>query len=339
MDHAVTSGPFRFVAWVPAQEVRLERNERYYKSGLPKLEKVVLRVTADKASEVNQLLGGAVDYVKKVPLDQTERILRSPDLEIEPFWGRQYNYLTWNTQRPPLDDREIRRALTHSIDRQTIIDTLYGGRAKVSVAAILSSAWAFHDGLEPWAFDRAEAQRLFAAKGFSDGDGDGVLERAGAPFSLELKVNSASPVQLNAATMIQEQLRQVGVELRLRPLEFSTWLEHVTSHDYDVAIGGWSVDTALDVSQAFHSDPAKGDYNFGSYSNPEVDRLIVEANLEVDLEVKRAKLHRLQELLHEDQPYTFLWEIQEVNARNRRVQGSQPNTISSFYNLAEWWVE
>ena len=58
-----------------------------------------------------------------------------------------------------------------------------------------------------------------------------------------------------------------------------------------------------------------------------------------DLEAKRAKLHRLQEVLHEDQPYTFLWEVQEVNARSRRVRGSAPNSMSSFYNLAEWWVD
>ena len=234
---------------------------------------------------------------------------------------------------------EVRRALTHAVDRQQIIDALFAGYARRSTSPILSSAWAHDATIEPWEHDPAEARRLLAAHGFADTDGDGTLERGGEPFSFELLINAGDRGQTDAATMIQEQLRGLGVEVRLRALEFNTWVERVLSRDFDAAMGGWNIDTSLNVGYAFHSDSiGEGGYNFCGYSNPEVDRLIDEANRAVGVEDKRELLHRLQALLHDDQPYTFLWEPQKINARNRRIRDSRPNALSSFYNLAEWWV-
>ena len=145
-------------------------------------------------------------------------------------------------------------------------------------------------------------------------------------------------MHLDAATLIQAQLKRVGVELDLRPLEFQTWVEKVKGGDFDVAIGGWNIPSSLDMRFAFHTGEI-GNFNFGGYSNPELDRLLDAADKAETTEERRALLHRIQAALHADQPYTFLWEPQTLDARRTRVRDSRPNSLSSFYWIDEWWVE
>ncbi len=339
LERNVSNGPFRLERWEPGQEIVLVRNERYYVEDRPRLEKVVLRIVPDKSQQIQQLIGGVVDYVEWVPPDQAVRLREEDGVALSTFSARQYDFLCWNTLNPLFAERAVRQALTQAIDRQTIVDSLYRGFARVSVSPILSSTWAFHGGLDPWPYDPDAARSLLSSSGFEDGDGDGTLERDGQRFSFELLVNAGSRLQANVATMIQEQLARVGVEARLRALEFNTYVQRITSHDFDASLGGWSIDTSLNLAYAFHSDSIDNGYNLGSYSEPEVDRLIEESVRVTDLEARRRILYRLQEILHEDQPYTFLLEPQKVNAQTARLRDSRPNALSSFYNLPEWWLD
>lgn len=339
VDHLVSSGPFVLESWTPQQEISLVRNERFYRSGYPKLDRAVFRIVTDKTAQLNLLLGGEIDYVQQMTPDQTSRLESASDIEVDSFWGRQFNYLCWNTTHRWFRDADVRRALTMAIDRQEIIDTLYRGYARRSIGPVLTSVWAFNERIEPWPFDPKVARLVFAKNGFTDSDGDGWLDKGGERFSFELLTNSGNQILLDAGTLIQEQLRRVGIEANLRALEFQTYVDRLTSHEIDAALGGWNVDTSLDLAFAFHSASIEGGLNFGSYSNPEIDRLIEEANRSVDRESKRQRLDRIQEILHEEQPYTFLLEPKRINARHRRVRGSLPNVISSYENLEEWWVE
>lgn len=339
LENRVANGAFVLASWEPNQQIVLRRNERYFDPERPRLDRVIFRIVPDKTSQIQQLLGGAVDYVQGVPPDQTARLEDSPEIEIEGFESRQYDYLCWNVKRPPFDDPEVRRALTLAIDRQEIIDTLYRGFARRSAGPILSTAWAFHEELEDWGYDPRVSHLILAKKGYADSDGDGFLDRDGERFSFELLANAGNRMLADAATMIQAQLRRAGIEARLRSLEFNSYVELLTGHEFDGALGAWNIDTTLDLAYAFHSRAIDGDYNFGSYSNPEVDRLIDENAAEADTSVKRERLLRLQELLHEEQPYTFLWEPQKINARNRRLHDTAPNALSTYANLEDWWLE
>lgn len=337
VERIVSSGPFVLEEWRPNQEMVLRRNELYYRQGAPLLDRIVIRVIPEKTSQISQLLGGSIDYVQVVPPDQVERIEGHDDTEIDAYWGRQFDYLCWNTRRAGLESVAVRRALTQAIDRQAIIDSIYRGYAKVGVTGILSSTWAFDDSLEPWPYSRSEADAALAAAGFADGDGDGVLERNGEKLAFELIIPNGNRVHLDAATLIQAQLGRAGVGLTQRPIEFQTWVERVKSGDFDVALGGWEIPSSLDMRFAFHTEEI-GNYNFGGYSNPELDRLIDAAKKAGSVDERRRLLHEVQAILHRDQPYTFLWEPQKLNARRKRVQDSRPNSLNSYFNIDEWWV-
>ena len=139
--------------------------------------------------------------------------------------------------------------------------------------------------------------------------------------------------------MVQEQLRQVGVEVHIRPIEFHTLIARMEEHDYDAAIGSFSIDTSLDLKYAFHTESIDDGYNFGGYSNPRVDELIDEVKRQVEPLDAGPMLAEIQQILHDEQPFTFLWETQRIAAARAGLHEVDPNPVSTYYNLRHWWIE
>lgn len=340
--HLVTSGPFRLAEWVPGERIVLAPSPACHPTPAPHparcpaLERVVFRVVPDAAARIAQLEAGALDYVADIAPADAARLARRPDVAIERFWHRRYDYLAWNLGREPFSDPGVRRALTLAIDRQALVDTLWHGFARVAVSPVPASVWAAHPALEPWPHDPAAARLLLERRGWRDEDGDGVRERRGRRLSFELAANGDNRQRVDAAIMIQAQLARVGVEARVRSLDFHALVERLDTHEFDAALGAWGIDTSLDLWYAFHSAAIADGYNSGAYSDTEVDRLIEAARRAREPAALLDPLRRLQEILHRDQPYTFLVEPLGLDARRRRVRGARPSAVGSFRDLASW---
>ena len=153
-----------------------------------------------------------------------------------------------------------------------------------------------------------------------------------------LSTNSDNRLRADAAVLIQEQLRHLGIDARVELLEFNTLMTRNEAHDFDATIGAWGIDTSLDLKYALHSESIEEGYNYGCYSNVEVDRLIDRARRQADPESAKPILHRVQRILHEEQPYTFLWEPMRLYGIGSRVHGAEPNALSAYFNLEEWQV-
>lgn len=340
--HLVTSGPFRLAEWIPGERIVLAPSPACratpspHPAACPALARVVFRVVPDAAARIAQLEAGALDYVANVTPEDAARLAGRPDLAVERFWHRRYDYLAWNLGREPLSDPGVRRALTLAIDRQALVDTLWHGFARIAASPVPTGVWAAHPELEPWPYDPAAARLLLDRRGWRDDDGDGVRERRGRRLSFELMANGDNRQRADAAVMIQAQLARVGVEARVRTLDFHALVDRLDAHDFDAALGAWGIDTSLDLWYAFHSAAITDGYNSGGYSDPEVDRLIETARRARDPAALLGPLHRLQEILHRDQPYTFLVEPLGLDARRRRVRGARPSALGSFRGLARW---
>jgi peptide/nickel transport system substrate-binding protein len=339
-QHQVSSGPFKIESWKPQQEMVLVRNERYWEKDRPYLDRVILRFVPDAGNLLSQFLNGDLDFIAQVSPSDAARIKAKPDLELVSFWSNLYVVVAWNGTRPLFTDPEVRRALTLAIDRQTIVDTLLpGDTGRVGISPILQAVWAHDKTLQPWPYDPAEARRILAAKGWKDTDGDGILDRGGKAFSFELTSNAGNASRNDAAVMIQQQLRTVGIEAAPRIVEFNTLVTDTRSGNYDGTIAGLSIDTSLDLSGNYHTRSIAGGDNYFHYSNPEVDRLIDLAARQVELASALPYLHQVEHLIHRDQPATFLWESKRLAAVNKRVHDAWPNLQSGFFNLKDWWVE
>ena len=339
-QHLVASGPFRIASWKPQQEMVLVRNERYWEKDRPYLDRVILRFIPDAGNLLSQFLNGELDFIPQVSPSDATRIQANPGLELVSFWSNLYVVVAWNNSRPLFADPEVRRALTLAIDRQAIVDTLLpGGTGRVGISPILQAVWAHDKTLKPWPFDPVEARRILAAKGWKDTDGDGILDRGGKKFSFELTSNAGNQSRNDAAVMIQQQLRGVGIEATPRILEFNTLVTDTRSGNFDGTVTGLSIDTSLDLSGGYHSRAIASGENFFRYSNPEVDRLIDLSARQVEFADALPYFHQIEHLLHHDQPATFLWESQRLTALNKRVHDAKPNLLQSLFNLKDWWVE
>jgi peptide/nickel transport system substrate-binding protein len=342
-QNAVFSGPFVVASWKTQQELVLRRNERFYEKDRPYLDQVVLRVTLDPGSTLLQLLNGEVEFFGQIPPGDAPRIKASPRLNLVSYWSNLYVFVSWNNDDPRFADRDVRRALTMGIDRQAIVDTILGAYGRVAVSPIISSIWAHDRSLQPLPYDPAGARRILESKGWKDSDGDGILDRDGKPFAFELSSNAGNQQRSDAAVMIQEQLRKVGIQATPRVLEFNTLIDQANKGRIAAMVLGLSLDTSLDLTGNFHTSqipsPTNEGSNFARYRNPEVDRLMDEIAATPDILSARPKLDQLQQILYRDQPVTLLWESQRLCPVSKRIHGAKPNALRSFFNLKDWWVE
>ena len=336
-QNLAVSGPFTIERSRPGEELVLARNPRYYRPGRPRLERLVFRVVPEEATRIQDLLAGNAHVVEGVPPDRVDEVEQDPEARVVALWARAYTFVVWNTRRPPFDDAAVRRALTQAIDREALVEALWGGHARVAVSPIPSSVWAHLHELEPWPYDPQAARRTLEERGFRDSDGDGILERGGKPFSFELSTLSTTQLRRDAVVLIQQQLRRAGIDARPAFQEPGTHVARLGEHDFEGALVSVAIDTGLDMRYAFHSGP-EGDSNWGRYANPELDRLLDRIAREPDPARALALYHEAQRLLHRDQPYTFLWEPRSLIGLAERLVAT-PSALRTLEGLDEWRFE
>ncbi len=336
VENLVVNGPFALESWEPQQRFVLRRNERYFEPGVPKVDRVVFQITPDPNSQLALLRSGQAHLVEWVQPADVAGIETVPGVRIVSHLPRSFYYLGWNVSRPLLAQPEVRQALTMALDRQQMIDTLHHGHATLSSSPFPSDLWARNRELTPWPYDPGAAKELLAKAGWSDSDGDGVLDRDGEAFRFTVLVNAENALRKDIVVMFQEQLKRIGVDMQIQVLGFSALLPLLQSHDFDALIFGLSLDTSLDTSYFFHTRGSEDGYNWGLYSDPEVDRLIEEIAGLLDQAEAKPLFDELQEILHRDLPMTFLYEAPRLSGVRDELQDYRPNSISAFFNIREW---
>ncbi len=336
---AVAAGPFVKASHIRQQEIALERHVGYWKPDRPYLDRVVWRIVPSKTALLTQLITGDVDLMTLVPPGDTDRIRQNPALELIIFPDRGYSQIRWNLRRPGLDDRRVRRALSLAIDCDTLIDVVYNGYARRATGPILSSMWAFNRGLEPLPHDPDTARSLLAEAGWSDHDGDGVVDRDGRPLRLELMTNAESDIRQDSVLLVEEDLARIGVKVVPRFVEWGTMLAAERQGEFDAILSRWIEPTVIDLSGVWHSAaPGEPTLNSIGYSNAEVDQLLAAVDLATDFDTQKPLFDRIQELIVSDQPYTFLAETVALVGLNSRVRGADINDATPYFNLDEWYV-
>lgn len=340
IEELPTNGPFKFGSWIKGQTLTILRNERYYEKGKPYLEKVIFKIIADQVNLVTQLKSGEIDCMEAVPPAEMNDIRKNhPELAIYSFPTRTYNYIGWNAARPPFESSRVRRALTMAIDRNAINETIYYGFAQECTSPLPPIIWAYNPDIRAIPYDTAMARRILAEEGFRDMNGDGWIERNGRRFEFELITNYPNQLRSDIQVMVQEMLRAVGVKVNPVALEWTAFLERAKSSDYDAQVNAWRVGTKADLSPIWGCGArGPGGYNRVNYCNPLVDSLNAEATGMLDAGQAKPLFYRVQELIYEDQPYTFLNVQRARNVVHGRFKGVKQDAISMHHYLQDWWV-
>lgn len=333
----VGNGPFKFKRWVAQQYIEIEANENYF-LGRPYLDRVIFKIIPDRTNLLTQIETGEIDLYHKFPPEAYDRLSSNPDLKIYKFPSRSYYHIGWNNVHPPLDNRNVRRALNMAIDRQEIIDVLCHGLARPVDGHFLPWLWAYAPDLEPFPYDPAEAKRILAQEGWTDSDGDGWLDKAGQTFELELKTNENNQLRKDIAVMVQSKLEKIGVKINPRSMEWTTFIQELQRKNFEASVAGWVVGIKADLTSHWHSKSIEGKFNYVSYSNPRVDELIDAARMELDREKAKELWAEAQGIILEDAPYCFLFNLDELNALHKRFKNVNMITYGWDYNLTAWYV-
>ena len=340
-QHPVGLGSHIFESWERNTRFTLRANPDYYR-GRPWIERVVYRVIPYASTQFLELKAGGLDMMGLTPLQysrQTSTPVFARDFRKYRYVSNAYTYLGYNLEDPRFADVRVRRAFSHAINKQEIVDAVLFGLGRPSEGPYRpGTAW-INDELPAYAYDPGKARALLAEAGWKDGDGDGIVEKDGKPFFFRILTNQ-NEQRLKAATMIQRRLRDVGVEASVRVLEWSAFInDFIDKRRFEAIVLGWSLSLDPDQYDIWHSSKTGyKQFNFVGYKNPEVDDLLEKGRRTFD-EAERKRIYdRLQVILWEDQPYTFLYVPEATPIVAARFHGIEEAPAGISWNFPFWYV-
>lgn len=338
-NNSVTNGPYKLKSWVPNQFIELVNNELYYETGLPKIKHIIFKIVPDKTQLLTQLKTGEVHVMEGVPPQDAVRMTKEKNnIIIEHFPYAQYVQINWNMYSFLFQDKNVRMALTHAIDRQTLVNHLLQGYGQINKSPIHSMLWAYNPELNDVYYSPDEAKQLFAGAGWTDSNGDGYIDKDNTDFEFRLMTNIGSQVREDALVIIQEMLKKVGVRVIPQRLEWSVYVEKLMARDYDAVLIGMMSASKVDVFPVWHSSMCGADgFNLSCYKNKEIDDLIMSARQIVDRQAAIPLWYKLQDIIVNDQPATFLWIPERLVGLESHLGGYQFSPVSTFFNIAEWY--
>ena len=342
---AVGSGPYRLVRRVPGKELLLERRADYW-GVKPYLQTILFKVITDDATAWNAVKVGEIDETiinSDLWLTESRRPELQKFLDFRRFYPLTYNYIPWNTRDPILSDKRVRRALAMCVDLQSIINNLYHGTARAMTGPFTPDQWAYNPDVPVIQYNPQEAKRILNSLGWLDTDKDGLLDRNHKPFQLEMLISAGSIATKNFAELYQSELRKIGVNLKVTPLDFSAAMQRVLAGNFQSAYLSWDLDPDPDPYSLFHSSqiPPRG-YNFVFYRNPVADKLMDDAHHEIDVSKRTVMYRQLHALLADEQPYSWTVEVSTKWAINKRIHGAKESKGWGMFGWypgeRDWWI-
>jgi peptide/nickel transport system substrate-binding protein len=335
-------GPFKLTRWSSGQEVVLDYNKDYFE-GRPYINRYVYRIIPDSATMFLELQYGSVDMMGLTPIQftkQTDTPFFKKNFQKFRYPVPAYTYLGFNLKHPFFKDKRVRQAIAHATDKNEIIDVVLFGLGKPATGPYVPNAWYYNPDVKNYEYDIEKAKALLNEAGWRDTDKDGILDKDGNPFEFTILTNMGNSLRENTATIIQWRLRKIGIKVRIRLIEWSTFInEFIDKRRFEAVILGWSMGFEPDQYDTWHSSKTKEkEFNFVSYNNPEVDELLEKGRRTFDKEERKKAYYRFQEILADELPYIFLYVPDATNIVHSRFNGIIPTTIGISYNLPKWYV-
>lgn len=341
-EKPVTNGPYKVVRWERGQLIELAKNENYFDKRYPKIEKVFVKIVPNESNLIMQFLNGEIDVLPSVPPSVEERYRDNPNVKFIKYPFLAYEYIGWNQKNPIFADKKVRQALSYGINVDEIIKVVLKGSAVRSTSPFPSIFWAHNENLKPYPYDPEKAKRLLAEAGWKDSDGDGILDKIingkKVSFKFTLITNAENQTRKEVATIVQNDLLKLGIKMEIQTYEFNSFMRHILDRNFDAVLSGWRVATKPDLAIIFHTEAIKSGHNIVSYSNPYFDKLNDSAAVSNNLEKAKIIWDKVQEIIYEDQPYTFLYEPVRISGISKRIKPEtvKMNSLSFLYNLHEW---
>lgn len=339
-ERPIGTGPFQFESYVEGQQIILRSFPEAFGGG-PAVERLKIKIVRDPTTLALELLSGSVHFALNTRLspDFVEEQRRLETLKVAIADGANLEYLVLNTSDPILADRRVRQAIAYGIDRRAIIGNLLQHQAREAASVLPVQHWAYNPHVRRYGYDPEQARRLLDEAGYTDPDGQGPAPR----LRLTLKTSSAEYAR-QIATILQEQLRLIGIALELQSFEFQTYINDLNRGHFQIgflrSVGGHyftDIFKAAFGSRSIPFDPTipdqdrTGFLNRARYRHRYLDQLIAQAEGATDRQQQIALYGRIQELLAEEVPWIYLWYPANVAVMSQRVSNVRLPPSGDFF--------
>lgn len=336
------AGPYKLKEWVPGRRLVLEANEDYFE-GRPYIDELVYRIIPDLSTQFLELKSGSLDDMSLTPqqyLFQTKGQKWETEFQKFKYLAFSYTYLAFNMESPFFGDVRVRKAVNYALDKEEIVKGVLLGLGYPAMGPYKPGTWVHNDKLKPYGYHPEKAMQLLKEAGWTDTDGDGVLDRDGKPFSFTIITNQGNSLRIKAATIIQNRLKGIGIEVKIRTVEWAAFIkEFIDKGRFDATILGWNILQDPDIYTVWHSSKAvSGGLNFIKYKNSELDELLERGRSTLDQKERKVIYDRIQEIMYEEQPYCFLYVPMSLPIFSSRIKGLKIEPAGLDYNSNEWWI-
>lgn len=340
----VGNGPFRFVNRVDGQSWTFEANPDFPEElgGRPYLDRVVYRSIPEPTTLLTELLTGNVDFYVAPPPEQGQQIDANPTTRLISYPDRTFVLIGWNQRREPFDDARVRRAMTMAMNRAGMVDAVLYDHGQLANSTVPPFFWQYNDKAgRDLNYDPDAALALLAEAGYTRG-ADGLLRNeAGETLSFTLSTNRGNQVRADIADIVQADLRRIGVDMQIQILEWGTLLDRINDprqRDFDAVLIGWRTEFRIDDTDLFHCDRRDQPFQWVGHCDPKLDALLDKLPKIANREEALPLWMEYQELVAEQQPYTFVYFPNRLHGVHNRLRNVNPDPRGDWVGIDRWYI-
>ena len=339
LNKPIGTGPYKLVEFKPDQYVELERNEDYF-GGSPKIEKFVFKVT-NTETELSELAKGDLDVVSLTSTKEEDfKMLKDAGMKIEEKPSANYQFMTMNSNKEFFKDKRVRQAITYAINREGMVKSLIGEHGQVMNAPISLAGWAYPEsGLNTYDYSVDKAKSLLSEAGWTDNNG--VLEKDGVKFEVDMLVPTGNKIREQSAPIIQQNLKDVGITVNISTMDIASAMAKTHGEgDYDMGLFGFALEVDPgDADRYWASSIANGSqFNFSNFINTQSDELLDKAAKTIDRNERKELYGQWGKLINEEAPYVFLYSQNYIRAYNPKLEGYKFSAYSVFPGVENWTI-
>ena len=322
-QNPVGSGPYMFKEWAKGDRLTLERFDGH-REITPAYKQVIFRAIPEETSRTIELEAGNVDMIYGVNADDITRIEENPNLVMARSTNLNTQYMGFNTQKGPLAEVKVRQAISKALTVDKIVTTVLRGIGTQATGPISPSSKYYNTDLVAKEQNIEEAKALLAEAGYPDG------------FDTTLWLNDKT-VRVNMSEIIQNQLKEIGINVEVKVFEWSTYYEALKNGEIDMYLVGWTMsapDPDFGLFPLFHTSNM-GTNNFSFYSNTEVDAMLEKGRLLEDGPERQQLYFDIQAKIYEESPWVFLYNGEETVGLKSGIEGFRPSPLGThiIYNV------
>lgn len=305
------TGPFVLQEHEPKVRIVAKKNPNYWRSGLPRLDRVVFQQIPNGDARVNALRTGAVDMIEFVQWKDIDTLKNEPGIQVDTGSGSFMN-VWYNTSKKPFDDKRVRQAFSYAVDREGVSKAAFFGHgpALYGPPTAADSPYYNSDFAKSFSLDLAKAKKLLADAGYPDG------------FSFELVCLQGIDIYVATCQVVQANLQKIGIKVTLRPVDFAKLVELRNAGQYEAMIYGVSVKSDDPDAYAYYFGASSTYWAGGAkYNNPAIEKLLVQGRSFTDVAQRKPIYREIEKILIDESPWTFIVWREQAQAYKKNIKG------------------